>query len=118
MSQGLANGVRSLQADWELAQAKKAKLDELKTTSSNTQGRTEELEKQEADLVARLERTRKDLPAEKRKLNDLPKLIEDQQVKLKALNHQVANQRKNIKHVIGSDADGMHIINEVDQIRL
>jgi chromosome segregation ATPase len=76
------------------------------------------LKQQEADLLLKLEQTRKDLASKEKKLADFLKAIKDQRSKLKSLACQLADQSKVIKPVPGFDANDLRTIDEVDQIRL
>jgi small-conductance mechanosensitive channel len=55
---------------------------------------------------------------EKQNLADLPKAIEEQRSKLKALTKHLPAQTKAMKLVPGSDAEDAKIIDEVNHIRL
>nr|BAX24980.1 aminotransferase-like [Oryza minuta] len=94
----------------------KTRLDELAVEPIILNNRLEELRHLEADLVLKLEATRKQIQEVETGIAASPKAIEDQTAKLKASAKYLATLSKSLKPIPGSTADDTQVIEDIDQI--
>ena len=107
----------TIQANRVSINEEKAKLDELEGGLDSIQTNIDRLNARKIDLSAELEQCNAQIAIEQKKLEDLPKAIEDQKSKLKASVKHLAELIKSLKPIPSSDAADARMIDEVDQIK-
>ncbi len=102
----------TIQANRLSVNKEKARLDQLSIGPVPIQSNIDRLESRRIEVLAQLEECNTELALKRQKLADLPKVVEEQKLKLKATIRNVADLTKSLKFVPGTDAQ-----DEVEQIR-
>nr|AAP53040.1 expressed protein [Oryza sativa Japonica Group] len=102
-------------ANRQLVHEEKSKLDQL--SEGPIKSNIDRLEARKIELLAQLEECNVELDMEHKKLADLPKSIEEQKARLKSAIKHVAELKKSLKVIPGTDAQDAQAIEEVEQIR-
>lgn len=102
----------TIQANRLSVNKEKARLDQLSIGPVPIQSNIDRLESLRIELLAQLEECNTELALKRQKLPDLPKVVEEQKLKLKATIRNVADLTKSLMFVPGTDAQ-----DEVEQIR-
>ncbi len=107
----------TIEANRQLVHEEKSKLDQL--SEGPIQSNIDRLvtKARRIDLVAQLEECKAELALETQKVANLPKTIEEQKSRLKSANKNVADLTKSVKVILGTDAQDIQAIEEVEQIR-
>uniref|UniRef100_K3XQ20 Uncharacterized protein n=1 Tax=Setaria italica TaxID=4555 RepID=K3XQ20_SETIT len=96
----------------------KQEIDGVDTSSSSDAQTLKTLETERDQLLLELDRVNKAIAETQTRLNDFPIAIQEKKKELAASINQVCRQHRQVNDILGSDAEDLQLIADVDQIRL